>query len=115
MKRQGFIFDFYILSMVGAGAVANAALWYFLKHSIGADTVFVPLHFTAASGIDLIGEPAELFHLPYVAVLVSAANIALARLAYQYDILSSYILVSAVPLLNAFVFFNGFLLVSVNG
>lgn len=115
MKRQGFLFDYYILLMIGMGAAANAALWYFLKHSIGVDTVFVPLHFTAASGIDLIGEPSELFRLPYIAVLLSAVNIALARLAYQYDILSSYMLVTAVPLLNGFVFFNGYLLVTVNG
>lgn len=114
-KGAGFIFDAYALWMIAAGAALNVALWYFLKHMLRADVTFVTLHFTAASGVDLIGEAKDLYNLPYWAALVSVANVVMARAMYHYDVLSSYVLLSALPLLNAFALFNGFLLVSVNG
>ncbi len=115
MKRTGFIFDGYIVGMVAAGAAFNVALWYYLKQTAHyGDGAFITLHFTAASGADLIGEASELHRLPYYAALASAANIALARLLYHYDTLSSYVLVSALPLLNAFALLNGFLLLWIN-
>lgn len=115
MKRTGFIFDGYIVGMVAVSAALNVVLWYYLKRMAHyGDDAFITLHFTAASGADLIGEAKELHQLPYYAALASIINIALARLLYHYDTLSSYVLVSALPLLNASAFLNGFLLLLVN-
>lgn len=115
MKRTGFIFDGYIVGMVAAGASLNAALWYYLAHGAHyGEGTFITLHFTAASGADLIGEAKELYRLPYYAALASIANVAFARVLYHYDMLSSYVLVSALPVLNACVLLNGFLLLWVN-
>ena len=115
MKESSFISDGYVTAMVAIGALFNVGLWYYLKSTMDPDAAFVALHFTAASGVDLIGEARELYNLPQFAALLSLINVLCARLAYRYDILSSYVLVSTLPLLNAFAFFNGFLLVSVNG
>jgi len=115
MKRSsGFITDKYILLMIVLGISVNVGLWYYLKYSLYSDNTFVTLHYTVASGVDLIGTTSDLFNLPYYAALLTFLNIILARLVYFYDTFFSYILVSAPIFLNATVFFNGFLLVSIN-
>ncbi|MBI1755003.1 hypothetical protein HY250_03665 [Candidatus Azambacteria bacterium] len=113
-QRSGFIFDVYALCMIGAGAILNVALWYWFTYALPTDVVFVTLHFTTASGADLIGEAKELYNLPYYVALVSVVNAVMARAIYHYDVLSSYVLLSALPLLNAFALLNGYLLISIN-
>lgn len=114
MKKQRFLVDVYVFSMAGAGVALNLGLWFFLKSSLDPNAPFIILHFTAAAGADLIGETAEIYQLPYLVAAVSLANLSFARVVYHYDTLSSYLLLTSIPLLNAIAFLNGYLLVSVN-
>lgn len=118
MKERGrfkFLFDGYIVLMVALGAAGNIALWYWLRHALSHSNGFVVLHFTAASGVDLIGEKGDLYLVPLWVALISVANLALARAVYAYDALAGYILVSAAPLLNMAAFGYLFLLVRMSG
>ncbi|MBI5913376.1 hypothetical protein HY839_02950 [Candidatus Azambacteria bacterium] len=115
VKRSEFLFDKYVLAMIALAAAINAALWFYLGRAFHQpQDAFVTLHFTAALGADLIGEASEIYTAPFYAVLLSGANIILARLLYSYDVLLAYLLVTTVPLLNIFVLINSVLLVSVN-
>jgi len=106
--------DIYVLVMVTSAAALNALLWYYLRASIDPHASFVTLHFTLASGVDLIGEVSEIYNIPFYAALFSLVNIIAAKIVYRYDRLLAYCLVSALPVLGVITFFNGFLLVSVN-
>lgn len=113
-KNADFISDKYVLGMILAGALINAAFWYYLRHSLGAADTFMTTHYTLAFGADLIGTTSDIYQLVYEAALFSLANIFIARLLYGYDIFMAYIAVSALPVLNGFMFLHGFLLVGVN-
>ena len=113
-KNADFISDTYVLGMIMSGILMNAALWYYLKDAFGATDTFVTIHYTAASGVDLIGTTSDIYQLAYEAALFSLANIFIARLVYGYDVFMAYIAVSALPLLNGFMFVHGFLLVAAN-
>lgn len=114
-KNADFISDKYVLGMIVSGALIDIALWYYFKHSLpmGRDT-FVTIHYTLAFGGDLIGTTSDMYQLVYEAALFSLANIVIARMVYSYDVFMAYIAVSALPVLNGFMFLHGFLLVAVN-
>ena len=113
-KDADFISDNYVLGMILLGALINAAFWYYLKHSLGTADTFMTTHYTLAFGADLIGTTADIFGLAYEAALFSLATIFIARLVYGYDVFMAYIAVSALPILNGFMFLHGYLLVAVN-
>lgn len=113
-KDADFISDKYVLGMIMAGALINIAFWYYLKHSLGLADTFMTTHYTLAFGADLIGTTSDMYQLVYEAALFSLANILIARLVYGYDVFMAYIAVSALPVLNGFMFLHGYLLVAVN-
>lgn len=114
-KNADFISDKYVLGMITSGVLINVAFWYYLKHSLGLSDTFVTIHYTAAFGADLIGTTSDIYRLTYEAALFSLVNILIARLLYGYDVFMAYIAVSALPILNGFMFLHGYLLVAVNG
>lgn len=113
-RNADFISDRYVLGMIALGAAINVGLWYYLKHSLGPADSFKVTHYTLASGADLLGKASDIYALAYQAAIFSLANIVIARFVYGYDALMAYITVSAVPVLNLFIFFQGFLLVRAN-
>lgn len=114
-RQSNFLFDRYVLAMIGVSAIANVAAWYYFKYSLGQSAdAFVTLHFTVATGADLIGEASSLYDAPFFVAVISLVNIAIARILYNYDTLLAYMVISALPLLNAAMLFNSVLLVSVN-
>ena len=113
-NNAGFFGDRFILLTGLAGIVINAGLWWYLRYSLDPKESFITLHFTVASGVDLVGKSGEIYNLPYYAAIFSFLNILIARFAYRYDAFSAYILIGALPLFNSLAFLNGFLLVAVN-
>ena len=113
-KNADFISDRYVLGMIALGAAINVGLWYYLKHSLGPADSFKVTHYTFASGADLLGKASDIYALAYYAAIFSLANVVIARFVYGYDALMAYMTVSAVPVLNLFIFFQGFLLVQAN-
>lgn len=101
--------------MIAATVAANGYLRHYLKVSIDPSNAFATLHFSASFGVDLIGNSADIYNIYYEALSFSVLGLFFARLAYSYDIFSSYILISLVPLLNVIMLFNGYMIVSVNG
>lgn len=115
VRRSDFLFDKYVLVMIAAAAAANGGAWYYFIHVLApSPDAFVTLHFTVATGADLIGEASSLYDGPFFAAVISFANIAIARLLYNYDTLLSYVAISALPLMNIAMLANSILLVSVN-
>jgi len=110
-KQFSFVRDGYILLMMVLGAGLNIAVWYWLRHALVPHSGFVVLHFTTASGVDLIGERSDLYQVPLWAAAITIANLAFARAVFTYDALASYILVSVAPLINIIAFLNLYLLV----
>ena len=113
-NNAGFFGDRFILLTGLAGIVINAGLWWYLRYSLDPKESFITLHFTVASGVDLVGKSGEIYNLPYYAAIFSFLNILIARFAYRYDVFSAYILIGVLPLFNSLAFLNGFLLVAVN-
>ena len=113
-KLSDFAKDKFVVLMLVVGAVANGYLWHYLKVSIDSSNAFATLHFTASFGADLIGAAADIYNIYYAALSFSILNLFFARLAYNYDIFSSYILISLIPLLNAVMLFNGYMAVAIN-
>jgi len=113
-KLSDFAKDKFVVLMLVVGAVANGYLWHYLKVSIDPSNAFATLHFTASFGADLIGAAADIYNIYYAALSFSILNLFFARLAYNYDIFSSYILISLIPLLNAVMLFNGYMAVAIN-
>lgn len=113
-KNADFISDKYVLGMIILGAAINVGLWYYLKHSLGPGDSFKVTHYTFASGADLLGKASDIYALAYHAVVFSLINIVITRFVYGYDVLIAYITVSAIPILNLSIFFQGFLLVQAN-
>src|SRR3989344_4349484 len=113
-KLSDFAKDKFVVLMLVVGAVANGYLWHYLKVSIDPSNAFATLHFTATFGADLIGAAADIYNIYYAALSFSILNLVFARLAYNYDIFSSYILISLNPLLNAVMLFNGYMAVAIN-
>lgn len=114
IKLPDFVLDKFIISMTVAAVAINGYLWHYFKISIDPANAFATLHFTASSGTDLIGNAADIYNIYYEALLFSVLNLFLARLAYNYDIFSSYILISLSPFLNVIMFLNGYMIVSIN-
>jgi len=113
-KLSDFVKDKFVILMVVLGVSANGYLWYYLKISIDPSNAFATLHFTASFGVDLIGNAVDIYNIYYAALSFSILNLFFARLAYNYDIFSSYILISLIPLLNAVMLFNGYMAVAIN-
>ena len=113
-KLSDFAKDKFVVLMLVVGAVANGYLWHYLKISIDPSNAFATLHFTASFGVDLIGNAVDIYNIYYAALSFSILNLFFARLAYNYDIFSSYILISLIPLLNAVMLFNGYMAVAIN-
>ncbi len=113
-RNADFISDRYVLAMVVLGAIINVGLWYYLKYSLGPADSFKVTHYTFASGADLLGTASDIYALAYFAATFTLINIIIARFVYSYDVFMAYITISLVPVLNLFIFFQGFLLVQVN-
>jgi len=113
-KLSDFVKDKFVILMVVLGVSANGYLWYYLKISIDPSNAFATLHFTASFGVDLIGNAVDIYNIYYAVLSFSILNLFFARLAYNYDIFSSYILISLIPLLNAVMLFNGYMAVAIN-
>ena len=113
-KLSDFVKDKFIILMAVLGATANGYLWHYLKVSIDPSNAFATLHFTASFGVDLIGNAVDIYNIYYAALSFSILNLFFARLAYNYDVFSSYILISLIPLLNAVMLFNGYMAVAIN-
>ena len=113
-KLSDFVKDKFVILMVVLGVSANGYLWHYLKISIDPSNAFATLHFTASFGVDLIGNAVDIYNIYYAALSFSILNLFYARLAYNYDIFSSYILISLIPLLNAVMLFNGYMAVAIN-
>ena len=113
-KLSDFVKDKFIILMAVLGAAANGYLWHYLKVSIDPSNAFATLHFTASFGVDLIGNAVDIYNIYYAALSFSILNLFFARLAYNYDVFSSYILISLIPLLNAVMLFNGYMAVAIN-
>ncbi|MEK7519751.1 MAG: hypothetical protein AAB581_00690 [Patescibacteria group bacterium] len=107
-----FLFDGYILSMIGATGALHLGLWYYLNTNAGPPEAFIPLHFTYAFGVDLIGRAAEMYYVAYWAIAFSIVNILCARFAYRYDILAAYFLASALPLVHGIMLFESILVMN---
>jgi len=114
LKLSDFVTDKFVVLMLAAGAAVNGYLWHYLKVSIDPSNAFATLHFTASFGIDLIGNAVDIYNIYYAALSFSILNLFFARLAYNYDIFSSYILISLIPLLNVVMLFNGYMAVAIN-
>lgn len=114
IRLSDFVLDKFIILMTVAAVAVNGYLWHYLKISIDPSNAFATLHFTASSGTDLIGSAADIYDIYYGALLFLVLNLFLARLAYDYDTFSSYILISLAPLLNIIMFLNGYMIVSIN-
>ena len=113
-KLSDFVKDKFIILMAVLGATANGYLWHYLKVSIDPSNAFATLHFTASFGVDLIGNAVDIYNIYYATLSFSILNLFFARLAYNYDVFSSYILISLIPLLNAVMLFNGYMAVAIN-
>ena len=113
-KLSDFAKDKFVVLMLVVGAVANGYLWHYLKVSIDPSNAFATLHFTASFGVDLIGNAVDIYNIYYATLSFSILNLFFARLAYNYDVFSSYILISLIPLLNAVMLFNGYMAVAIN-
>ena len=115
LGRSYFLFDRYVLLMIGMGALANGAAWYYFSSMLAQPSdAFVTLHFTVATGADLIGEASSLYDGPFFVAVISIVNVAIARLLYNYDTLLAYVAISMLPLVNIAMLANSILLVSVN-
>lgn len=115
LGRSDFLFDKYVIAMIGAGAIANGAAWYYFSSMLAQPAdAFVTLHFTVATGADLIGEASSLYDGPFFVAVVSVINVVIARLFYNYDTLLAYVTISMLPLVNMAMLANSILLVSVN-
>lgn len=113
-KNADFISDKYILVMISLGTLINIGLWYYLKYTLGPSDSFKITHYTFASGADLLGKASDIYDLVYIAIIFTVVNIIITRIVYGYDALMAYMTISMVPVLNIFIFFQGFLLVQVN-
>ena len=113
-KLSDFVKDKFIILMAVLGATANGYLWHYLKVSIDPSNAFATMHFTASFGVDLIGNAVDIYNIYYATLSFSILNLFFARLAYNYDVFSSYILISLIPLLNAVMLFNGYMAVAIN-
>ena len=115
IQRSDFLFDKYVLAMIAAGAVANVAAWYYFGYTLAQPSdAFVTLHFTVATGADLIGEASSLYDGPFFVAIISLVNVAIARALYNYDTLLAYVTISMLSLINIAMLYNSVLLVSVN-
>ena len=74
-NNAGFFGDRFILLTGLAGIVINAGLWWYLRYSLDPKESFITLHFTVASGVDLVGKASEIYNLPYYAAIFSFLNI----------------------------------------
>lgn len=115
MRRSDFLLDKYVLAMIAAGAVANGVAWYYFSAMLTQPSdAFVTLHFTVATGADLIGEASSLYDGPFFVAIISLVNVAIARALYNYDTLLAYVAISMLPIVNIAMLYNSVLLVSVN-
>ncbi len=109
VKISDFLKDFFILSMIFAGAVFGAAFFYYTKSKLGYSGASLSnIEFGYAYSFTENG-----FYRSSVFVLFFCLiNILIAKFVYAYDILASYILVASVPVLNIIYFLNTVLLFS---
>lgn len=115
VRRSDFLFDRYVLAMIATGAIANGVAWYYFSATVAQPSdAFVTLHFTVATGADLIGEASSLYDGPFFVAIISLVNVAIARALYNYDTLLAYVAISMLPIVNSAMLYNSVLLVSVN-
>lgn len=113
-SKYKFFGDRFVLFAIALSAVINAGIWWYLSAKFDSKDSFITIHFTVASGVDLVGKASDIYNLPYWAFILSAINILAARLAYRYDVFSSYVLVGVLPVINFLTFLNGIILVTIN-
>ena len=111
ISKSYFLKDLFIWMSVILGILFNVAFFYLLKIKIGGDISSIDSSFSGI-GYDFILNGEKVYNVPIFIAIFSLFNILIARILYGYDLLASYILITAIPVLNGFYFFSTFLFLS---
>ncbi|GEM_PF-2183000 len=98
--RLPFWKDRLLINFIGIGLALNIVLWIMMSVQIPAGSGEIPLHYLANFGIDIWGEPSQLYALAGIGLVVLATNVVLGILIYRAERLAARILAAGAAMVQ---------------
>lgn len=106
--------DSVITTAIFFSVVVNLFMWIFLLENKIEGNYPIILHYNLIFGVDYLGNYGKVFIIPLTGAIIFIFNTLLGYHVYAKEKLASYFLQSSALIIQAFLFFAGYLIIRVN-